>query len=59
MCLSDRLLLYLQVFTRVLKNFHLPVGDNPPACVPKDYLSIISSFVVWIICSMVSCEVTA
>ncbi|PFX25214.1 Proteasome activator complex subunit 4B [Stylophora pistillata] len=40
------------VFTRIVRNFHLPVGGNPPASGLKDYSSIISSFVVWIVNSM-------
>lgn len=46
------------VFTRILRNFHLPVGGNSPASSLKDYSSIISSFVVWIINSMGSSSTT-
>ncbi|CAH3144364.1 unnamed protein product [Porites evermanni] len=40
------------VFTRILRNFHLPIGSNTPITAVKDYSSIISSFVVWIVNSM-------
>jgi len=46
------------VFTQILRNFHLPVGGNTPISSLKDYSSIISSFVIWIINSMSSSSST-
>ncbi|XP_068688324.1 proteasome activator complex subunit 4-like isoform X1 [Montipora foliosa] len=40
------------VFTRILRTFSLPIGGNTPLSSPKDYSTILNSFVVWIVNTM-------